>query len=451
MRDFGMRRSSQSSAGGGSGRDGADESTVTFDPSSPEPGRRREERERQQATEQGKEADIRGELEAEADDSTPDEDDIFPAVPDTDDAPEGDWAPVTPVIGTTDETPEEEKTVTKIEIPARTILVVVGTLFLIWLLLQVWTIFLLVFLAFLLSLALLPPVRRVESHGSARVTAVGLVFLVLIGAGAGFFFIVVPPLVDQGQNFVDNAPTYLARFERIIARYPEVDQWYQDLQAQTEDGGNFALPWGQILSLGSGVVTGVANFFFVTVLTFYLLLEGERTYRFLARYFTPELRFRMRRAFPELSRVVSGFVIGQMITSLAFGLFAYIVLRIAGVPEPLLLAVIAGVFDAVPIVGVPAAMIPAALLALTVSVPTAIIVLSAYIIYQQIENYVLVPRVYGNTLQVSSLSILVGVLVGGQLLGVIGVILALPITAAIPVIERIWVEPVPDDLSHEEL
>ena len=451
MRNFGMRRWLRSSEGSGGGRDGADEPTLTVGSSSPDSGRRREERERQQATEQGKEADVRGEQEAEADDTTPDEDDIFPAVPETDDDPESDWAPVTPIIGTTDETPEEQKTVTKIEIPARTILVVIGTLSLIWLLLQVWTIFLLVFLAFLLSLALLPPVRRVESHGSARVTAVGLVFLVLIGAIAGFFFIVVPPLVNQGQNFVDNAPTYLTRFEQIIDNYPELNRRYQDLQAQTEEGGNLALPWGQILSLGSGVVTGVANFFFVSVLTFYLLLEGERTYRFLARYFTPELRFRMRRAFPELSRVVSGFVIGQMITSLAFALFAYSVLWIAGVPEPLLLAVIAGVFDAVPIVGVPVAMIPAVLLALTVSVPTAIVVLSAYIIYQQIENYVLVPRVYGNTLQVSSLSILVGVLVGGQLLGVIGVILALPITAAIPVIERIWVEPVPDDLSHEEL
>ena len=446
-----MRRWLRTSEGGGGDRDGTDEPALTVGSSSPDSGRRGEERERQRATERGKDADARGEREAGADDTTPDEDDIFPAVPETDDDPEGDWAHVTPIIGTVDETPEEEKTVTKIEIPARTILVVIGTLSLIWLLLQVWTILLLVFLAFLLSLALLPPVRRVESHGSARVTAVGLVFLVLIGAIAGFFFIVVPPLVDQGQNFVDNAPTYLTRFERIIARYPELNRRYQDLQAQAEEGGNLALPWSQILSLGSGFVAGIANLFFVSVLTFYLLLEGERTYRFLARYFTPELRFRMRRAFPELTRVVSGFVIGQLITSLAFGIFAFVVLTIAGVPEPLLLAVIAGVFDAVPIVGVPAAMVPAALLALTVSVPTAIIVLSAYIIYQQIENYVLVPRVYGNTLQVSSLSILVGVLVGGQLLGVIGVILALPITAAIPVIERIWVEPVPDDLSHEEL
>lgn len=417
---------------------------------SPDHERRQEEWERREASLEGEEADVRGEREGKADDTTPDEDEIFPAIEDTDDDPEADWADVTPIIGKTDATPESEKTVTKIEIPARTILVVIGTLSLIWLLLQVWSIFLLVFLAFLLSLALLPPVRRLQSRGMPRAAAAGIVFLALIGSIAGFFFIIVPPLVDQGQNFVDNAPEYLIRFERIIARFPAIKERYQDFQDQNAEGGT-PLPAGQIMSLGTGVVTGAANFFFVMVLTFYLLLEGERSYRFLARYFTPRLRFRMRRAFPELTRVVSGFVIGQLITSVAFGVFAYIVLKTAGVPEPLLLAVIAGVLDAVPIVGVPIAMVPAALLAATVSVPTLIVVLGAYVAYQQIENYLIVPRVYGNTLQVSSLSILVGVLVGGQLLGVIGIILSLPITAAIPVIERIWVEPVPDDLSQEEL
>jgi predicted PurR-regulated permease PerM len=143
-------------------------------------------------------------------------------------------------------------------------------------------------------------------------------------------------------------------------------------------------------------------------------------------------------------------VIGQGINSLTFGTFAFITLTILGVPETLLLAVLAAVFDAVPIVGVPIATIPALLLALTESWQTAVIVLIAYTIYQQFENYVMVPRVFGNTLQVSSLSILVGVLVGGQLLGVIGIILSLPITAAIPVLERVWNEELPEEVLAAE-
>src|SRR5699024_3892055 len=122
----------------------------------------------------------------------------------------------------------------------------------------------------------------------------------------------------------------------------------------------------------------VVDTFFVLILTFYLMLEGNRTWTFLSRYFTPRLRYRMERSYPEITRVISGYILGQAINSFAFGLFAFISLFILGVPETLLLAVLAAVFDAVPIVGVPIATIPALLLALTVSWQTAVIVLVLY-------------------------------------------------------------------------
>ncbi len=404
---------------------------------------------REAIAETGEQADGRGKQAAEASD-TPDETDILPALGDLDPAG-ANWAHVTPVIGSVDHTPESQKVVTRIEIPARTIVAVVGTLFGIWVLLQVWQIFLLVFLAFLLAVAMHPLVTRMERNGAPRAAGAGIVFLGLSGLIAGFFLIILPPLVGQGTDFVNNFPAYLNQFERVIARYPNLYRRFQEFQADSADAEGFTPPWGQVLSVGTGIVTQLANFFFVLVLTFYLLVEGERSYKFLARYCTPRLRYRMRRAFPEITRVVSGYVVGQLITSLAFGLFAFVTLLIMGVPEPLLLAVLAGVLDAVPLVGVPIATVPAVVLAATVSWQTALIVLVAYIAYQQFENYVIVPRVYGTTLSVSPLSILVGVLVGGQLLGVLGILLSLPITAAIPVIERVWVEEVPKDLSHETL
>jgi len=272
----------------------------------------------------------------------------------------------------------------------------------------------------------------------------------------GFFWIILPPLLTQAQNMIDHAPDYLKRFERFINRYPSLADIYERLKNQGLNGdsqggdGSATVPVDQAIEVSADVVSRVANTFFVLVMTFYLMIEGSRAWTFLSRYFTPRLRYRMRRSYPEISRVMSGFVIGQAITSLAFGVFTYVLLFVLDVPEPLLLAVLAAVLDAVPIVGVPLATVPAVLLALTVSWQTAVIVLVAYTIYQQIENYVLVPRIYGNTLQVSSLSILVGVLIGGQLLGIIGVILALPITAAIPVIERVWNEPLPDDIVAAE-
>ena len=364
------------------------------------------------------------------------------------DDPDDELPPVQPILGRSDAVAEADKIVTRIEIPFRTIMKVVGTIFGIWIVIQISQILLLVFIAILLALALAPPVRFLQHHGLPRAAAAGVVFLVLVGLLAGFFGLIVPPMVQQGQSVIDNFPEYTESLEDVIQRYPSIDERYQDIR-QNGLGENVELPWSSVVEIGAGVFGRIANFFFVLVLTFYLLLEGERSYRFFARYCTPRLRYRMRRAFPELTRVVSGFVIGQVITSVMFGVFAYITLQVVGVPEPLLLAVVAAVLDAVPIVGVPVATIPAVLLAATVSWPAAITVLIAYVIYQQFENYLLVPRVYGNTLQVTSLSILVGVLVGGQLLGIVGVMLALPVTAAIPVLERVWREDIPEQLTMD--
>lgn len=380
-----------------------------------------------------------------------DDNDIFPAVdpegPVNDD-PADDLHPVEPIIGTTDSVDEREKQVFQIEIPFRTIIRVVMSLLIIWLLVQVSDIVLLVVIASIFTLALVPPTRLLEQRGLPRVLAAGIVFLFVLGLFAGFVWLIAPPLISQGQSIIDNFPEYTRSLERFVARYPTLNEQYVEIR---ENGlpEDFALPWNNVISITTGIVGGVANLFFVLVLTFYLLIEGERSYNFVARYFTPRLRYRLRRAFPEITRVVSGYVIGQSINSTLFAVFSYILLLSTGTPEPLLLAALAFVLDAVPIAGAPLATIPAVLLAATVSPTTAIIVLIAYIIYQQVENYVLIPRVFGNTLQVSSLAILLGVLIGGQLLGVIGIILSLPLTASIPVLERIWREEVPDRLTRD--
>lgn len=366
-----------------------------------------------------------------------------------DDATNDDLPQIDPILGVPDRTPESQKVVTRLEIPFRTIIRVALSLFAIFLLMQVWQIFILVFVALFLAMALLPAVLRLTKWGVKYPISVGIVALALVLAIVGFFALIMPPLIDQAQNLVNNFGDYTDRFQKVISRYPELDKRVQEWQENPPSITGSSLPWAKVLSYGTGIASGVTNAFFVLILTVYFLLEGERTWKYIARYFTPTLRFRMRRAFPELLQVVSGYMRGQIITSVLFGIFVFAVLTIAGVPQPLLLAVVAAVLDAVPIIGVPLATIPAVLLALTVSGPTAIGVLIAYVVYQQLENYVLVPRVFRSSLQVSSISILLGILVGGQLLGVLGTLLALPITAAIPVLERVWNENVPAELGDD--
>jgi predicted PurR-regulated permease PerM len=115
-----------------------------------------------------------------------------------------------------------------------------------------------------------------------------------------------------------------------------------------------------------------------------------------------------------------------------------ILLTALDVPSAVILAFIAAIGDAIPQVGVTIATIPAVLLALTQSFQTALIVLAAYMIYQVVENYVTSPRVFSQTLQLRPLVTLVAVLVGGKLLGIIGVLLALPVAAALPTVMDIW-------------
>lgn len=382
-----------------------------------------------------------------SDDHFPVEEDIFPAI---DETPEHgrELNPVKPVLGETEDVAPSDKQTVRIEVPIRTIVTILGAIFSVWVLLQISQILLLIFVAFLLTLALVPPVAYLEGRGLPRIAAAGVCFLGLIGVIVGFFAIIVPPLIEQGNSVVDNFPTYTQTLERFIERYPALNERYQDVK-ENGLGDDVQLPWSSVIAVGVGAAGRVVNTFFVLVLTFYLLIEGKRSYGFLARYATLRLRYRLRRLFPELTRVVSGYVIGQLINSTTFAVFTFTLLTIMDVPEALLLAMLAFVLDAVPIVGAPAATVPAVLLAATVSVTAAIVVLIAYIAYQQFENYVLVPRVFGSTLQVSSLSILLGVLIGGQLLGVIGIILSLPITASIPVLERVWREKVPAHLTED--
>ncbi|HYH13022.1 MAG TPA: AI-2E family transporter [Thermomicrobiales bacterium] len=401
------------------------------------------------------------------------EEEIFPAF-DPEDRTARPMEPVRPFLGQPDEESDDEKLTMRIEVPMRTIVKVVATLVAIWLILQVLSIFLLLLLAVLVCLALLPPVRRLENRGMPRVLAAGTVYLGMLAVLAGFLWLIVPPLVDQTQNLIDNAPQYVENFDDVLDRYPTVrdrvdeylgiaDEEQSALEeaggAQTEsqeaappvvDAETVTVGATRVISVGASIVGGLTNVFFVAVLSFYLLIEGDRTWRYFARYMTPTLRYRFHRLGPALTNVVSGYVIGQAIISSIFGVFSYVVLRVLDVPQPLLLAIGGAIAVAIPIVGVPVATIAAMALALSVSWETSLIVLAVFLVYQQFENYVLLPRVYGNTLQVTSLSILVGVLVGGQLLGILGIILSLPLTASIPVIERVWREVVPQEIEALE-
>jgi predicted PurR-regulated permease PerM len=148
--------------------------------------------------------------------------------------------------------------------------------------------------------------------------------------------------------------------------------------------------------------------------------------------------------------VIFAYVAGNVITSIFALTFVLVVLSVLHVPAALLLAVLAGVCDFVPVLGFAVSAIPALLLAMTVSNTTALIVLGAYVLYHGVENYLIAPRAYGDRLKLSNVAVVLAFVVGAEVAGVIGALIALPVAAIYPSIEKIWLrEALPEPTIRE--
>lgn len=334
----------------------------------------------------------------------------------------------------------------RLEVPPRTIATVAIGLLLIWVLIKLSAVLLQVFLALLLTAALDPLVTRLERRGWTRTRAVAALLLGFLAVIAGVLVLAVPPMVSEGRQLASDLPSYVERARPYFKGHPDLYARLQDLVNRRAKDPSLYLSHARTVGLGIG--NAVTQLLLLTTMTAYLLVaDGERMLFWLFRYVPAGHRPKIRQALPEISRVVSAYLVGQLITSALFAVFAVVTCLALGVPQAILLALLAFVADAIPIVGALLATAPAVLLALTVSPITAAIVLVLYVAYQAVENHVIVPRVYRNALQIPSFGVLIAVAIGAQLLGILGALIALPIAAAIPVIERIWREeqpPAPD-------
>lgn len=330
-------------------------------------------------------------------------------------------------------------TKTQIEIPWRTVARILIIFASLWLLNRLWSVILTFIIALFFTAALAPLVSFIERRGHRRITGVAVAMIGTLAVLLLMVGLLLQPVIDEGQDLADNLPQYTDDLtNRFETNYPSIYNWVQE-QSDRAQSGEFSLPVNGLVTVAGTIVTAISNTLLVFVMTAYLLADGRRIYEWSVRYLPDGPEAKVRRTIPEISKVVSGYVVGQLATSLAFGIFTFAVLSIADVPQALFLALLAAIMDAIPLVGVFIATIPAVLLALTVSLPAAVAVLVAYVVYQQFENYVLAPRVYRGTLQISSFAVLIAVLIGAQLLGIVGALLALPVAAAIPVVERIWI------------
>jgi len=345
---------------------------------------------------------------------------------------------------------EESRHAIELHVPAATIVKVLLTAIVVWAILTLIPELLLFFVAILLAMTLSPIVAWLERRGLSKPLAIGVVGFTILALVVAFIALVVPPLASQITALVRDYRAYrLQATRQIPADYPFLKQVAQQI-LDLPTSPQLAAAWKQPLAWGRAAVVGGTAAVLLFVLVLYLLLDGKRTYAWLLAYVPRRHRSKMAEMLPEVSDVVIAYVQGQILTSFLYGAFAFILLSVLGVPAALPLAILAAICDVVPVLGVIVSIVPAALLALSVSPLAAAIVVVGYLLYHLFENYVIIPKVYGRKLSLSGLAVLATLIIGGSLYGVPGAILILPIVAAYPIVERIWLaDYLREDVIHD--
>lgn len=293
---------------------------------------------------------------------------------------------------------------------------------------------LLIGLAFFLAVGLDPAVRFLGRHGLRRGWATALVLLVLFLALAGFLALAVPALVTEGQRFSTRLPEYRQQITNHQGTLGHLDQRYHLLDNARKVLNSRVANGGTLLHAGT-VALGAFGAALVTfVLTVYFLADLPRVTRRLVRLAPRTRRPRVGLLAEAIFARVGAFVLGNMLTSLIAGAGTFVWLEIFRVPFATLLAVFVALIDLVPVVGSTIGGAVVTLVSLTRSLPIAIATLVFYVVYRQLEDYLINPRIIGRTVKVPPVVTIVSVLLGAALGGVFGALLAIPTAAAIRII-----------------
>lgn len=305
-----------------------------------------------------------------------------------------------------------------------------------WSIVSTREILLLIALALFIAIGLEPVVALLHRRRLPRPLAVAVVSLVGLAVFAGLLALAIPPLVNEANDLVKLAPHYLQELNNRSSFLGHLNSHYHlvgHLKSALSHGGLSSIASG-VLGAGKLVVGLVAGIIIVVVLTIYFLADMPRVTRTVYRLVPRSRRARAGLMIDEIFARVGGYVLGNVITSVIAGAGTLVWLEIFGVPYPLLLSVFVGFMDLIPIVGSTVAGIVVSLVALTVSLPIALGTAVFYIVYRNLEDYLITPRVMNRTVQVSGLITVVAVLIGGALFGVIGALIGIPIAAAIKLI-----------------
>ncbi|RKT31695.1 putative PurR-regulated permease PerM [Microbacterium sp. AG1240] len=307
-----------------------------------------------------------------------------------------------------------------------------------------------IYVAFALfaALGLDPLVRFLGRRGLSRAWSIVVVSIAFAGVLVGILLLIIPTVVRQVTQFISDAPGLVSDFMRS-----DVYQWLEanfgdsvtDIVAEVQkfltDPGNIAAIGGGVLQVGITIGTGISGIIIVIVLSLYFLASLPNMKTAFVRLVPARNRAGVADMTEQITDSVGGYLMGMVVLAFCNAVVAFFLLLFLGFPFPALMAVVAFCITLIPLVGSVLFWAIGTILVLFVDPIDALIFAGIYLVYMQLEAYVLTPRVMNRTISVPGSLVVIGALVGGTLLGLLGALVAIPVTASILLIVKQVVVP----------
>ena len=293
-----------------------------------------------------------------------------------------------------------------------------------------------ILIALFIAVSLDPAVRALERRGMRRGWAVTLIFLLAFGLAAAFLLSVIPPLVNQFSNLVDDLPGYLGRLQDRSSQFRQLnDRFNVSDQLQGLVGTLPGRLGSGVLGFTSRVFGAVFNSLTILVFTIYFMADMPRIRNGLVRLFPVERRPRAHQVVDLVVDKVGGYMIGNIIISLIAGIASWIAFQLLGVPFAVPLAFVVAICDLIPMIGATLGAVIGVTVALfSTDLVHTVLVAVFFIAYQQLENYLVAPRVLKTTVELGAAAVLIAGLIGATILGLVGALMAIPVAAAFNVL-----------------
>ena len=298
-------------------------------------------------------------------------------------------------------------------------------------------IFILILIALFLATGLNPAVEALRRRNMSRATAVTIIFTSVIAFVIFFALVVAPPVISQGTQLINKAPTLLGELtnnstiNKLNDQYGIIDTLQARLESVTSDGTLLISAFGGVIGVGKSVLSGFFTFLTILVLTLYFITSLPQAINLGLSLVPASRRERIGHLTNAIIARVGSFVGSQIVIAAMASVFVFILSLVLGLPSPIAIGMIVFVCGLIPLIGHFLGSGIVTIIALTQSIAIGVIALVSYVVYVQVENYVITPRIMKRTLAVPGAVTIISALIGSSLLGLVGGLLAVPVAASI--------------------